>query len=160
MTRILRWEKGRDVMDGLLAKKHVEHVSANLEHANLLLERARRHVASAATLRADDPDQAFTSAYDAARKALSACLAAQGLRSTSRGGHLAVYDAAAAQFVPPMGATIKPFDWMRRTRNDSEYPDLDTPEISVDDVDEAIDAARAILALAASLVPTLPPYGR
>lgn len=158
MTRLLRWDKGRDTMDGLIDNRQIEQVAANLDHAHLLLERARRHVTSAATLRDDDPDQAFTSAYDAARKALTACLAVQGLRPTSRGGHLAAYDAAMAQFVPPMGATLKRFDWMRRTRNDSEYPDFDTPEISIDDVDEAIEAAGAILDLADRLVPTLPPY--
>lgn len=160
MTRLLRWEKGRQTIDGLLDKQHVQQVPANLEHAAALLERARRHIASAVTLRVDDPDQAFTSAYDSARKALTACLAAQGLRPTSRGGHLAVYDAAMAQFDPPMGTKIKPFDWMRRTRNDSEYPDFDTPDISSEDVDDAISAAGEILALATSLVATLPPYRR
>lgn len=160
MNRSLRWETGRIAIDALLEKKYLEQVAANVEHAELLIERARRHVASAATLRDDDPDQAFTSAYDAARKSLTACLAVQGLRPTSRGGHVAVYEAAMAQFDPPLGVKIKPFAWMRRMRNDSEYPDFDTPEITADDVDAAVAAASLMIDLAARLVDTLPPYRR
>ncbi|MEV7610769.1 hypothetical protein AB0N61_14895 [Microbacterium sp. NPDC089320] len=65
-----------------------------------------------------------------------------------------------AQFDPPLGAKIKPFDWMRRMRNDSEYPDFDTPEITADDVDAAVAAASLMIDLAARLVDTLPPYRR
>lgn len=63
--------------------------------------------------------------YDAARKALSAVLANQGLRATSSGGHLALYNAVFAQLEPPLGNTIKPFDRLRRQRNRSEYPAAD-----------------------------------
>ncbi len=59
MNRSLRWETGRIAIDALLEKKYLEQVAANVEHAELLIERARRHVASAVTLRDDDPDQAL-----------------------------------------------------------------------------------------------------
>ncbi|MFJ2370635.1 HEPN domain-containing protein [Microbacterium sp. NPDC087665] len=146
------------MIDDLLDKRQLEQVSANVEHAEVLLERAGRHIVSAATLRQSDPDQAFTSAYDAARKALTACLAVQGLRPTSRGGHLAVYEAAMAQFEPPMGAKIRQFGWMRKMRNESEYPDFETPEVVVADVDAAIAAADEIIRIASVLKDTLPPY--
>ncbi|MFJ5292462.1 hypothetical protein [Streptomyces sp. NPDC088348] len=51
--------------------------------------------------------------YDAARKALAAALENQGLRATSRGGHIAIRDAALAQFEPPLGKILRPFDRMR-----------------------------------------------
>lgn len=159
MTRLLRWEQGRAVVDNLLGKRHLERVSANAGHAGTLLAQARRHAASAAVLRDTDIELAFTGAYDAARKALTAVLAVQGLRPTSSGGHLSVYYCALAQFDPPMGRKLKPFDWMRRTRNDAEYPDADSLGVGVEDVDEAITAARQIIELSATLVETLPPYG-
>ncbi len=160
MNRILRWEPGRSVIDELLVKRHLERVPANAGHADRLLEQAHRHAASALTLRSNDLELAFSAAYDAARKGLTATLAIQGLRPTSTGGHLAVYHAALAQFDPPMGRKIKPFDWMRRTRNDTEYPQFDSPQLDLDDIDEAIGAATEIIELSAKLVETLPPYGR
>jgi hypothetical protein len=57
-----------------------------------------RHLISAEQLADDDPAGAFQMAYDASRTACSALLAAQGLRATSRGGHIAVRDVALAQF--------------------------------------------------------------
>uniref|UniRef100_UPI00366BC21E hypothetical protein n=1 Tax=Pontibacter rugosus TaxID=1745966 RepID=UPI00366BC21E len=83
-----------------------------------------------------------------------------GTPATSRGGHLVVYEAAMAQFEPPLGTKVRPFDWMRRMRNDSEYPDFDTPQITADDVDAASAAAGLMVDLAARLVGTLPPYRR
>ena len=160
MTRLLRWEQGRAGVDELLAKKHLERVVASIAHAERLLEQARLHVASAAILRDSDLSLAFTGAYDAARKALTAVLAVQGLRPTSAGGHLAVYHSSLAQFEPPMGKKIKPFDWMRRTRNETEYPNADSASVHIDDVDEAIAIAAGIIELAAKLVQTLPPFGR
>lgn len=160
MTRLLRWEQGRNVVDDLLGKRNLEHVPANTEHAQRLLKQARRHAASAVTLRDDDLELAFTAAYDAARKALTAVLAIQGLRPTSAGGHLSVYYSSLAQFEPPMGRKIKPFDWMRRARNEAEYPHAGSAELDVDDVDEAIAAADEIIKLSTTLIETLPPYGQ
>ncbi|MES2867392.1 HEPN domain-containing protein [Microbacterium profundi] len=157
---LLRWEQGRGVVDELIDKRHLERVPANGEHAAQLLEQARRHATSAATIRNSDPELAFAAAYDAARKALTAILAIQGLRPTSAGGHLAVYHSALAQLDPPMGKAIKPFDWMRRTRNDTEYPHAGSAAIHLDDVDDAITTADEIVKLADTLIETLPPYGR
>ncbi|PVW04776.1 hypothetical protein DEA06_08355 [Microbacterium sp. Gd 4-13] len=160
MTAPLRWTTGRDAVDGLLARRHLDRVPANREHAEMLLDQARRHAASARILRDSDLELAFSAAYDAARKALTAVFAIQGLRPTSAGGHIAVYQGALAQFDPPLGATIKPFDWMRRTRNDAEYPQADSPALEADDVDEAVEAASGIIEMSATLLDTLPPYGK
>ncbi|MEO6997383.1 MAG: hypothetical protein ABI112_04810, partial [Terracoccus sp.] len=62
----------------------------------------------------------------AARKAMAAALAVQGLRATSAGWHLAVQEAVAAA-LGRSGTVVRPFGRPRRTRNDADYPRLDTP---------------------------------
>ena len=77
---------------------------ANREHADQLLVQARRDLASAELLLGTNPKRAYESIYDAARMALTAVLENEGLRPTSRGGHIAPYAAVSAQLNPPMGA--------------------------------------------------------
>lgn len=67
--------------------------------------------------------------------------AQQTARPTSRGGHLAVYEAIRAQLDPPMGQVLRPFDRIRRQRHDMEYPPTDAPQITAEDVRD--DAAKA-----------------
>ncbi len=91
---------------------------------------------------------AFIAAYDAARKSLSAILAAQGLRASGgTGGHLVLLDAVRPQF-PDHRRELQRFDWLRTTRNQSQYPDFDTPPVTAQDVSSAIPAAEAIVELA------------
>lgn len=154
-----RWEQGRAVVDVLLREGRLDRVTPSTEQADSLIRQATMHLASAATLTESDPTLAFSAAYDAARKALTAILAVQGLRPTAAGGHIAVGDAVRAQLDPPLGAKIKPFGWMRRTRNASEYPSLDVPLPDADEVREAITLARDIVGMAETVVPKLPVYG-
>jgi len=58
-------------------------------------------VAAAETLVDTDASSTVTLAYDAARFAALALLAQQGLRATTKGGHLAVDDAVRAQTRSP-----------------------------------------------------------
>lgn len=67
-------------------------------------------------------------------------LEAQGLRATSRGGHLAVQEAVTAQF----GTTVRvfrSFGRVRRARNSFEYPSSNSPGPTSDDIDDAIAVA-------------------
>ncbi len=59
---------------------------------------------------------------------------------------------------PPRQREIREFDWMRRLRNETQYPDVDRNSASSDDVDQAIPAARAIVERATQLVESMPPY--
>jgi hypothetical protein len=43
-----------------------------------------------------------------------------------------------------MGAVLKPFDRMRRTRNRSEYPSFTTPEVTADNVQADLGIASSI----------------
>jgi hypothetical protein len=120
-----------------------------------MLAEAEGHLRSARTLVESDPTAALSLAYDAARKASAALLAPQGLRATSRGGHIAIQDALRAQFsgdggLPAFGA----FPRLRRTRNDFEYPDIDTRGSFPEDAAAAIKDAEAIFKAASSVFAT------
>jgi HEPN domain-containing protein len=100
----------------------------------------------------DDTSMAFVAAYDAARKALSAILAVQGLRAKGgEGGHAVLLDAVRSQF-PDHRRELQRFDWMRTVRNNTEYPDFTTPSATPTDAAEARQAAETIVALAERFV--------
>jgi hypothetical protein len=83
MPGIIRWEQGRVDVDALVAAGRVERVTANYEHALRTVEQARLDLSSARLLVDTNPVGAFALTYDAARKALTAILANQGLRPPS-----------------------------------------------------------------------------
>ncbi len=155
---IARWDQGRASVERLLSSARLEPVAPNRPLTDLMLEQADAHLASAQTLAIPDPTGAFQLAYDAARKALAALLANQGLRPKGLGAHLALYEVARAQLHPPMGPVFEPFDWMRRLRNSTEYPDTDRPVAASADVDEAIPAARAIINAVRNVLDEMPPF--
>ena len=77
----------------------------------------------------------------------------QGLRATTRGGHIAVIDAAKAQFNDRGGLEVfGRLHALRRRRNRTEYPDLDSPGIDVDDARQALDTARSVIEAAERLL--------
>lgn len=144
----MKWQQGRAEIDRLIVDGELERVQASREHADRLLSQARRHLTSAETTCDADPEGAYDTMYDAARKALWAVLANQGLRPTHRGGHLAAYSAVRAQLDPPMGTQLRPFDRMRRQRQEAEYPRIDTPEMVPDDVRDDLVKVRSIVEVA------------
>lgn len=154
----MRWNQGRAEVDAMLAAGELQRVPASREHADNLLALAVQHLASARSVVATDPEGAYAIGYDASRKALAAVLENQGLRATSRGGHIAIYRAVQAQLDPPLGATLRPFDRMRRRRNSLEYPDFDAPTVSAADVTEDLERARAIVDLAGRTLDQMSPY--
>ena len=152
---ILRWEPGRDVIDVLLSRGRLTRVTPNRDLALTLLDQARAHVASGAVVVDTDPAGAFALIYDGARKALTAILVNQGLRA---GAHAVLLDVVVAQLDPPLGATFRPFSWMRPLRNHTQYPAPERPTAQIDDVAEAIPAAQAIIEAAAKLLDQMPAY--
>jgi hypothetical protein len=90
-------------------------------------------------------------AYDAARQALTALLAHQGLRATTKGGHYAVEQAARAQF----GPGFRQFGALRRRRNELEYPQRPGDDATIDEATEAVDDAQAIISAARGLLDQL-----
>ena len=99
----MRWNQGRAEIDAMLSSRDLQRVLASREHAGNLLNQARKHLVSARAVVENDPEGAYAIGYDASRKALVAVLENQGLRATSRGGHIAVYRSAHAQLDRPLG---------------------------------------------------------
>lgn len=153
----MRWNQGRAEIDKLIADGELQRVPPNREHADQLVVQARKDLASAELLLDTNPKRAYESLYDAARMALTAVLENEGLRPTSRGGHIAPYAAVAAQLDPPMGAVLRPFDRMRRTRNRSEYPSFTTPDVTPDNVRADLPVAGAIVEVCANVLDEMSP---
>lgn len=154
----MRWVQGRSVVDAMLEKRELERVIPSSDHAAELITQARRHAASAERIAEDDPAGAFQLLYDAARKALVAILENQGLRPTSRGGHIAVLEAVSAQLDPPMGKVLRPFDRLRRLRNSAEYPHADTLPFTAADLARDIAKIEDILGLAQRVIAEMSSY--
>jgi hypothetical protein len=154
----MRWNQGRATIDKLIADGELQRVPPSREHADQLLAQASKDLASAPLLCDSNPKRAYESLYDAARMALTAVLENQGLRPTSRGGHIAPYAAVSAQLDPPMGAVLRPFDRMRRTRNRSEYPSFTMPEITADNITADLSAATAIVEVCGSVLDQMSPF--
>jgi hypothetical protein len=135
------WQPGHERIEDLLAAGELEQVTPADSVASLLLEDAGRHLTTAAAaVETGDLAGAYQLAYDALRKSAASLLAVQGLRATSRGGHLAVQEAVIAQF----GSTVRvfrAFGRIRRARNSFEYPSTTTPGPASDDVTDAITVA-------------------
>ena len=119
---------------------------------------ARKDLASAELLCDSNPKRAYESLYDAARIALTAVLENQGLQPISCGGQIAPHSAVAGQLDPPMGAVLRPFDRMRRTRNRSEYPSFTTPEVTADNVLADLPAATAIVETCENVLDEMSPF--
>jgi HEPN domain-containing protein len=154
----MRWEQGRTTIEALLAQGHLQAVPANAERAENLLAQAVRHLNSAKELAPDDREGAYALVYDAARKALAALLENQGLRATSSGGCIVLYEAVRAQLDPPLGKLLRPFQRLRRKRNSVEYPDFLVPALSDHDFAEDSAAADEIVRLARRMVQEMPPF--
>jgi hypothetical protein len=154
----MQWQQGRVTIDGMLARRELDQVPASRPHADLLLAQAHGHLTSAQAIATSDATGAYQLLYDAARKALNAVLENQGLRATSRGGHIAVLDAVSAQLDPPLGGVLRPFDRLRRRRNQAEYPSAGQPTFSPDDVARDLPKVREIVETATKVLDQMDPY--
>jgi hypothetical protein len=154
----MKWDQGRATIERMLADGALQRVPASREQADRLLAQARVHVSSALKVCDEDPPGGYALAYDGARKALTAILENEGLRPTTRGGHLAVFEAVRAQLDPPMGRVIRQFNRMRTRRHDAEYPPTDSPELTPDDVRDDHATAQNLIDLAARLLDEMSPF--
>jgi len=142
----VRWERGRAEIERLITGGELEQVAPSADVAGRLLADAIAHVDFASTGVGDDPTGALQLAYDAARKAAAALLAVQGLRATTRGGHIAVIDAVRAQFNDRGGMEVfGRLNALRRRRHRAEYPDEDSPEVDEEDAQQALKTAKAVI---------------
>jgi hypothetical protein len=137
----MTWEPGRERIRQLIDDGEIEQVTPDITIARYLLADAGRHLHTASAAKAaGDMSGAYQLAYDAFRKSAASLLQAQGLRATSKGGHLAVREAVTAQFGAAV-RTFRSFSRIRRTRNAFEYPSSSTPGPAAEDVDDAVKVA-------------------
>ena len=146
-----RWQRGEAEVEQFVSRRQLEHVTGAAADGAPLLVNARRTMATAASLVRSDAHSAYVLAYDAARFACIALLAQQGMRATTDGGHYAVERAVRAQF----GEGFRPFADLRRRRNELEYPRLPVDTATVEEAQQAVEAARALIAAADSLLEQL-----
>jgi hypothetical protein len=66
-----------------------------------------------------------------------------------------LYDAALAQFDPPLGKLIRPFNRMRARRNQIEYAASENPVVTEEEVAGNIAKAEGLIGLADRVLPQL-----
>ncbi|WP_306231490.1 hypothetical protein [Agrococcus beijingensis] len=87
---------GQAELEAMVARGELELCPPDEVAARTRIEKARRHLATAAALAADDPEIAADALRAGNRKALEAVLLSRGLRPTRSGGHVAPVDAVRA----------------------------------------------------------------
>ncbi|MDP1852196.1 MAG: HEPN domain-containing protein [Candidatus Planktophila sp.] len=144
------------MVDDFIVSGKLQRVVASREHAERLLAQSRNHLSSCDLTASEDTEGAYALLYDAARKSLTAVLEVQGLRPTSVGGHVVIYQALKAQIDPPMGRVMATFNRLRRSRHNSEYPSVSEPELTEQDVREDLEKAKEIVEVAQKLLDKFP----
>ncbi|MDQ3350197.1 MAG: HEPN domain-containing protein [Acidobacteriota bacterium] len=146
-----RWKLGDAEVEALIACGDLQKLTGDAADGERLLEKAAVTLETARSAIERDPDSAFVLAYDAARQAVTALLAHQNLRPTTKGGHYAVERAARAQF----GSGFRQFGALRRRRNELEYPERPGDDATIDEANEAVENAQAIVTAAEGLIEQL-----
>ena len=78
---------------------------------------------------------------------------------TSRGGHQMLFDAVRVQMTAQHASIVKQFGPLRSRRNEVEYPADDTPQVRMDEVEDAYARASEIVELMESLLPRVTAFG-
>jgi len=139
-----RWKRGEAEVEAPIAAGDVQKLTGDAANGERLLQKAAVTLETARSAIERDPDSAFMLASDASRQALTALLAHQGLRPTTKGGHYAVEQTARAQY----GAGFRQFGALRRRRNELEYPDRPGDDATNEEATEAVENAGAIITAA------------
>lgn len=132
----------------------ISYVKSGLAEARQQMDSAIQNLNSAVLLRDTDISGSFTLAYEACRKSVGAVLAAHGMRLKHVEKAHKVFVAISKQESFASEAWVK-FDWMRVRRNDTQYSNPDKPDVTRQDCEVAIDAAKLMTADAQRLLNSL-----
>jgi hypothetical protein len=152
------WPQGAEKIQGLLDLEHLERISVDERFVETQLQDAEDNIASVGLLAGSNPRLAYVALYDAARYAIEAALAVQGLRPTPKGGHTVAIDALIAQ-LGKAGGCLRPMDRIRKRRIDAEYPYPDTPLIAVADVTDDLPKVTVVVATMRQFVGVVGEFG-
>jgi hypothetical protein len=130
-----------------LATRDLDSIQPNMAAAGDRVNDARRHVRSARLLADDDPTLAIAGCHDAIRKALTAHMAAAGLRPRGGdGAHRIVLEYARQRLADVIAAEdLTEAEDIRRDRAIAEYGDFATRQITPEHIRVAADAAERIV---------------
>ncbi|AQP46295.1 hypothetical protein BW730_00615 [Tessaracoccus aquimaris] len=131
----------RDDLADLIKERRIETVAADPAQAQVLRDQARAHLASSRMIGHTDVAGAFSLAYDAIRKQLTALLLEHGLRAKSAGSHAATAQAAQKLL---KGFDPAGFEWLRLVRNATEYGSEKRPGATMEDVEAAWEFAAEL----------------
>ena len=151
------WDKGRAEVERLIQEGKLQRIPATT-YDGQTLRIPRNHLNSAEKTIEHDLEGAYTLVYDAMRKALVALLAVEGLRATSKGGHIVIHDCLKAQLSPQADNLLRAYDRMRRSRNNVEYPPVGAEEITAEEVRDDIKTVREALPTIERLLEVLPVF--
>lgn len=135
------WALGSAKVEQLIASGSIQRLARADSGTQALIERAHQLIRSAESLAKDDPVTAYVVAYDGARHSGAALLAAQCLRATAAGGHVALEKVISAQF----GGNFTKFGALRRRRHELDYPVSDEDFADLDEAMRAISTANQIV---------------
>lgn len=153
-----RWSQGRSTVDARIDSRELERLPASRQAAEAGPARARTHAGSAVQLSDTDPEGAYTSAYDAGRRAPAALLQNEGSRATSRGGHTVVYEAVRVQLDPPLSSVLRPFNRRCARRNAIAYRSSEGPATTPEEAPADLAKVGARIELAEKAIPHMSPY--
>ncbi len=150
----MKWTRGQETVDRLLAEGRLKHVTGAAADGTMWLMSAEALLESARRESDPNPEAAYVLAYDAARKACTALVAQQGLRTKGAGHHVTVEQVVRAQF----GGPFDGFGALRRRRSEIEYPQRPDDDIEGAEAVAAISSSALIIAAAERLRPELDSY--
>ena len=137
-----------------LATRDLERVAPNMAAAGDRVNDARRHVQSARRLGDDDPTLAMSACHDAIRKAITAHMAAAGLRPRSgEGAHRIVLEYARHQLGNVIAESdLDDADGIRRDRGLAEYGDFASRQLTPDHIRASASVAERIVNTVARVI--------
>lgn len=147
-------------VESMLASGHVSRVTADLDLAEAILERARGRLRSARrALDDDDLSECASPLWDAVRLGCTAVLQAEGLRTHGEGHHGSVLEAVTEQYAHILGAGLRPARRLREARRASQYPVTVMSEpLHADEVAEDLETVASLLLAVDGLLPHVPVY--
>ena len=153
-----RWLLGAPAVEGMVERGELDLVAPDTERALDLLAQSEEHLSAAERLGDLDLSASVTLLYEAARKAMTAVLAQQGLRPTRAGSHWAVRDCVEAQLGPNARRVVRKFKALRRRHHEAEYPEMGGLPLTASEVADAVEDARGITEAMRALLPCVGPW--